>query len=79
MSTAAGFVKFMGKNGVLYGKTYFDIHFEKNGLVFPVSQCDSKNIDGKDEFGYPILNDCSCNNCEDSCTNNFEFPSIFFK
>jgi hypothetical protein len=36
-------------------------------------------LDGKDEYGYPVYQNCTCNNCLESCTNTFEFKGTFFK
>jgi hypothetical protein len=70
MQTAEGLMSFLGNNAVTEGQEKINIIYsddpKDHGLNLSLHKC-NETFYKNDSFGYPVLGNCTCNNCNDAC------------
>lgn len=71
MNSAEGLLNFLGNNAVATGLEKITMIYSTNATATPLNltlhNC-NETFNGTDQYGYPIGKNCTCNNCESSCS-----------
>ena len=79
MNSAEGLLNFMGSNAVATGLEKITMLYTTNASLTPLNLtlhgC-NETFYLKDNFGYPILKNCTCNNCDTACGATADIDAI---